>query len=168
MGKQNKFWQDLTSGKFSNMVKEASKGQRIAGAEEVFNIVKPMFAEQDDVEQFYGVFLTTSNEIIAIEKLFSGSIGSTAVFPREIVKRIIELKANALILAHNHPSGSTTPSLEDKAITVKICTALQTIDVALLDHIVVGYGYHSMGDSGWLEMVKARYRGFLTERFECL
>ena len=164
MNRRTKFWQDLSSGKFSNMVNEASKGRQIKEASEVFNVLKPLFAEQDDVEQFYGVFLTTSNEIIAIEKLFSGSIASAAVFPREIVKRIIELKANALILAHNHPSGSTTPSIEDKEITVKICTALQTIDVALLDHLVVGYGYHSMSDSGWLDIVNTRYKRFLTEK----
>jgi len=166
MGKRNRFWEELASGKFSNMVKETSKGQQIRGAEEVYNVVKPMFAEQDDVEQFYGIFLTTSNEIIAIEKLFSGSIASAAVFPREIVKRLIELKGNALILAHNHPSGSTTVSIEDKEMTVKICTALQTVDVALLDHLVIGYGYHSMADSGWLDTVKSRYKRFLTEEFK--
>jgi DNA repair protein RadC len=146
------------------MVREASMGRQIGNAAEVFNVVKPMFAEQGDVERFYGIFLNTNSEIIAIEQLFSGSIASAAVYPREIVKRILELKANALILAHNHPSGSTTPSLEDKVITTKICTALQTIDVRLLDHLIVGYGYHSMSESGWLDTIKARYKSFLAQR----
>jgi len=105
--------------------------------------------------------LNAKNRILAIEKMFSGTISSSAIYPRELIKRIITHKSSAIVLAH-HPSGCTEPSAEDKAITVKTAMALASIDVTLHDHIIIGDGFHSMADSGWLQSVRGRYNDLLS------
>jgi len=153
----SEFWQDLKSGRFAVMIKESSRGQTVSNSAEVYNILKPLIASHDDVEVLYGIFLNSKNRIIAIEKLFTGSIDQTAVYPREIVKKIIGHKADGLIIAHNHPSGETTPSSEDQAITMRIGFVLQIMGVPLHDHVIIGNGHYSMADSGWMENVKKRF-----------
>ncbi|MFC1814160.1 RadC family protein [Thermodesulfobacteriota bacterium] len=155
------FWQDLKSGRFASMVKESCKGQSVNNSREVYNIMKPMFAENDDVETIYCIFLDAKNNILAVEKMFTGTITASAVYPREIAKRIIALKACAFILTHNHPSGDINPSSEDKAITIKVGIAAESIDVSLHDHIIVGNGFHSMADTGWLKKVSSRFSNLL-------
>lgn len=155
------FWQDLKSGKFAAMVKESSKGQAVSNASEVCNVLKPMITEHDDIEVLYGIFLDAKNHIIAIENLFSGSITGTQVYPREILKRALSLKAVALILAHNHPSGDTTPSIEDKAITTHTAVVLTAMSISLHDHIIIGNDYYSMADSGWLRQELNRIKNLL-------
>ncbi len=71
------------------MVKESVRGKSLANPEEVYNTMKPMFAGQDDVKSFYVIFLNAKNKILKIEKMFSGSITSSSVYPREIVKRVL-------------------------------------------------------------------------------
>lgn len=150
------FWKDLKSGRFASMVKESSKGQSLNNSQEAYNVLKPLFTEEDDVEKLCVIFLDARNKIIAIEKVFSGTISSSAIYPRELIKQLINLKATAFIMAHNHPSGDPAPSAEDQAITVKIGIAAASIDVLLRDHIIVGDGYHSMADTGWLREVANR------------
>ncbi|MFC1789360.1 RadC family protein, partial [Thermodesulfobacteriota bacterium] len=150
MNNPSTFWEDLKSGHFVSMVKETSQGQTLSNSQEVYNVMKPLFAENDDVETVYCIFLNAKNRILAIEKMFSGTISSSAIYPRELVKRIIALKSAAIVLTHNHPSGFVEPSPEDKAITVRMAIALASIDVTLHDHIIIGDGFHSMADSGWL------------------
>ena len=157
----SQFWQDLKSGHFASMVKETSKGQRVSNSAEVYNIMKPLFAKEVDVEKVYLIFLDAQNKILGIEKLFSGSITSSTIYGREIVKRLIILKATAFLLIHNHPSGHTTPSKEDKSITIKAGIAAASIDVLLHDHIIIGDGYHSMADSGWMNKVSDRFSNLL-------
>ena len=95
------FWQDLKSGRFASMVKESAKGQRLSNSREAYNVLKPMLAENDDIEKVYVIFLDAQNKILAIEKVFSGSITAASIYSREIVKRIIHLKASAFVMAHN-------------------------------------------------------------------
>ncbi len=149
-----KFWNALKSGQFASMVKESSRGQKLSNSNDVYNIMKPLFAEHDDVESLYCIFLNAENKIIAIEKMFSGSINCTAIYPREIVKRILALKATSLIMTHNHPSGCTEPSREDRVITMKVGIALSGIDAALHEHIIVGDGYFSMADKGLIKIIR--------------
>ena len=95
---EKSFWQNLKSGKFARMVKEESRGQELSGANEVFNIIKPLFAENSDVERLYCIFLDTRNRIIAIEKMFSGTLSSSSIYPRELIKRVLVLKAGAVVI----------------------------------------------------------------------
>ena len=161
-GEATSFWEDLKSGRFASMVKESSKGNMVSNAREVCNIMKPFFARHDDVEKMYCIFLDTKNKIIAIEKLFSGSIRSSAVYPREIVKRVLETKSTAIILIHNHPSGCETPSSEDFMITAGITAALSSIDVTLHDHLIIGENYYSFSEQGWLTKAKQKYDEFIS------
>jgi len=124
---KTKFWKDLKSGKFVSLVKESSKGKNVNTSEEVYNIMRPVFAETDDVEVLYCIFLNTKNKILAIEKMFSGSIASSVVYPREIIKRIIALKSTAVIMVHNHPGGDSTPSGADKNVTAQLWTYCNTV-----------------------------------------
>ena len=162
MNNSSTFWKDLKSGHFVSMVKEASQGQTLSNSQEVYNVMKPLFAENDDVETVYCIFLNAKNRILAIEKMFSGTISSSAIYPRELIKRIIALKSSAIVLTHNHPSGFVEPSAEDKAITVRMAIALESIDVTLHDHIIIGDGFHSMADSGLLNTVKSKFNSLLS------
>ena len=155
------FWQDLKSGRFVSMVKESSKGQQLSNSQEVYNVLRPMFAEEDDVEKVYIIFMDAQNKILAIEKIFSGSITSASIYPREIIKRLIQLKASAFVMVHNHPSEDTTPSREDKSITIKVGIASASIDVVFHDHIIIGDGYYSMADTGWFKKVSQKFSSLL-------
>jgi DNA repair protein RadC len=159
----SQFWEDLKSGRFASMVKESSKGKCLSNSQEVYNVLKPMFKEQEDVEQFYIIFLDTKNKIIAIEKVFSGTIAASAIYCREIIKRLIGLQASAFVVSHNHPSGDTNPSLEDRSITIKIGIAAASIDVSFHDHIIIGDGYYSMADSGFMKTVSTQFKKMLAE-----
>jgi DNA repair protein RadC len=86
------------------------------------------------------VFLDLKLRIIAFEKLFFGTLNKTAVYPREVARRALHHNAHAIILAHNHPSGDPTPSIDDERLTDSMRDALSALDVKVLDHIVVGGG----------------------------
>lgn len=158
----SQFWEDLKSGRFASMVRESSMGQTVSNSEEVYNILKPLFANHDDVEVLYGIFLDAKNHIIDIQELSRGTLTASAVYPREVVKKVIKLKAAALVLAHNHPSGDTTPSPEDREVTARIGLVLHAMGVALHDHTIIGNGRHSMADSGWLRQVQDRFHESIT------
>lgn len=88
-------------------------------------------------EVFLVLFLTNQNKLLAAEEMFQGTIDGASVYPREIMKRALELNAAKIIVSHNHPSGDVLPSEADKALTRRIQTACNALDIALLDHIVV-------------------------------
>ena len=156
------FWDDLKSGKFTSMIKESSKGNAVSNAREGFNLMKPFYVSQDDIEKMYCIFMDAKNKILKIEKLFSGTIATAAVYPREIVKRVLELKSTAIILSHNHPSGDITPSSSDFAITARVQAALSSIDVALHDHLIIGKDFYSFAEHGFLEKTKQKYQDFIS------
>ena len=91
-----------------------------------------------ETEQFRVLFLDRKNTVIADEEQASGTVDHVPVYPREIVKRALELQASALILVHNHPSGDPTPSGEDRTMTRKISEAALTLGITLHDHLVIG------------------------------
>jgi DNA repair protein RadC len=80
--------------------------------------------------------------------MFQGTIDSTTVYPREVVKETLRLNATKVILAHNHPSGNSDPSQQDIGLTKKLKEILQIIDVKVLDHIIVGDDITSFTDMG--------------------
>lgn len=88
-------------------------------------------------EQFRILFLNSKNRLIADELQEVGTVDQTPVYPREVVKRALELEASAIILVHNHPSGDTTPSKADIQLTRKIIQACEAVGIALHDHVIV-------------------------------
>ena len=95
---------------------------------------------REQVEQFRVLFLDNRNRLLADEAQGRGTVNHTPVYPREVVKRALELQATALILVHNHPSGDPTPSAEDVAMTQDVKSAAATLGLALHDHVIVGNG----------------------------
>lgn len=89
-------------------------------------------------EVFLVMFLDNQNRIIESAELFQGTVDGAAVYPREVVKAALAVNAASVILAHNHPSGNTTPSEADKRITQTIKDALAVVEIKTLDHIIVG------------------------------
>lgn len=89
-------------------------------------------------EVFAVVFLDQSHRVITFEEMFRGTISSASVHPREVVKRALAINAAAVVLAHNHPSGTPEPSQADILITDQIRNALALVDIRVLDHIVIG------------------------------
>ena len=96
-----------------------------------------------DIEQFRILFLDKRNQLIADEVQQEGTVDHTPVYPREVVKRALELSATAIILVHNHPSGDPTPSAADIEMTKRIARAAEPLGVALHDHIIVGKDGHA-------------------------
>ncbi|QDC43395.1 RadC family protein [Methylophilus medardicus] len=88
-------------------------------------------------EVFGIMFLDAQNRLIAFETLFEGSLMQTSVYPREVVKRALDLNAAALILSHNHPGGNALPSAADEQLTQCLKEALNLVDIRVLDHIIV-------------------------------
>ena len=102
-------------------------------------------------EAFGVLFLDTKHQLIAFEVLFQGTINSASVYPREVVKRVLEHNAAAVIFTHNHPSGLPEPSAADTKITQRLKDALALVDVRVLDHVIVGTdGTSSMAEAGLL------------------
>jgi DNA repair protein RadC len=89
-------------------------------------------------EHFSVMYLNAQHRLITCEVMFSGTIDGAAVYPRVVARRALELGACAVILAHNHPSGSTQPSNADKQITFKLRDALALFEIRMLDHIIIG------------------------------
>ncbi len=94
-------------------------------------------------EEFRVLFLDRKNVLIADEVQNRGTVDHTPVYPREIVKRALELSASSIILVHNHPSGDPTPSKADIAMTREVVTAARTLGIAVHDHLVIGRGGHA-------------------------
>ena len=91
-------------------------------------------------EVFAVLFLDAQQRLLRMEEMFRGTVTQTSVYPREIVRRALEINASAVVLAHNHPSGVAEPSRADDHLTQTLRAALQLIDVKVLDHLIVGRG----------------------------
>jgi len=92
----------------------------------------------EPTERFHVLFLDRKNRVIADEEQQRGTVDHTPVYPREVVRRALELHASALILVHNHPSGDPTPSRADIDMTRQVRDAAQAVGIALHDHVVIG------------------------------
>jgi DNA repair protein RadC len=89
-------------------------------------------------EVFWVIFLDAHNRVLAAEEMFRGTLTQTSVFPREVVKRAMQVNAAAAIFAHNHPSGIAEPSRPDESLTQALKHTLALVDVKVLDHFIVG------------------------------
>jgi DNA repair protein RadC len=91
-----------------------------------------------ETEQFRILYLDRKNVLIADEEQARGTVDHVPVYPREVVKRALELNASALILVHNHPSGDPTPSESDITMTAQVQDAAQVLGITLHDHLIIG------------------------------
>jgi len=102
-------------------------------------------------EVFAVLFLDNKHRVIGFEKMFYGTVDGAAVYPREVVRRVLEYNAASVIVAHNHPSGVAEPSQADRDVTERLRRALDLIDVRILDHLVIGDGHwESFSRRGWV------------------
>ncbi len=100
-------------------------------------------------EKFKVLFLDAKNQVIEEKTLSEGTVDSSAVYPREIIKAALRHHASSLIFAHNHPSGDPAPSSCDREITKELVFAFQTVQICVLDHIIIGHNrYFSFADQG--------------------
>ena len=103
-------------------------------------------------EVFAILLLDSQHRVIQFVELFRGTINSASVYPRDVVSLVLEKKAAAVIVCHNHPSGVAEPSQADRRITERLKSALGTIDVSLLDHMVIGdREIVSFAERGWID-----------------
>jgi DNA repair protein RadC len=105
-------------------------------------------------EVFTVIFLDSSHAIIDSEIVAEGTLNVNTVYPREIIKRALELHAAALIIAHNHPSGSLAPSTQDIKLTKTLALLCRYMQLQLLDHLIIGDGSYSFADNGLMDSVR--------------
>lgn len=124
--------------------------QKISSSQTVFEIFQPMLGDLPH-EEFWVLYLSRANNIIAKERISLGGTAGTVIDVKIIMKYALECLCNGIILVHNHPSGNKNPSSQDKQITGKIKSACETMDVQLLDHVIIGdTKYLSFADEGLL------------------
>jgi len=99
--------------------------------------LKLKFADKER-EVFGVIYMDSQHGILNFDELFQGTIDAASVYPREVVKAALAHNAAAVILTHNHPSGTPEPSTADENITKRIISELETVDIRVLDHLVVG------------------------------
>lgn len=129
---------------------EALQQKKIDSSHSVFELMQPIIGELPH-EEFWIVYLNNSNRVIHKNQLSKGGITGTLVDIRLVMKTAIEVGATGLILAHNHPSGTLKPSDADKQITKKVKTASESLDIKVIDHLIVTEkAYFSFADEGML------------------
>ena len=121
---------------------EAMERPVVASWEKLLAYCRAAMGREAD-EQFRVLFLNRRNELIADEVQQKGTVDHTPVYPRQVVKRALELGATALIMVHNHPSGDPTPSAADIAMTREVKEAAEKLGIVLHDHVVIGRRGHS-------------------------
>ncbi len=129
---------------------EALEMKKITSSHSVFELMQPILGELPH-EEFWILYLNNSNKVIQKTQLSKGGITGTLVDVRLVIKTALEVGAVALILAHNHPSGTLQPSEQDKALTQKLKAGAASLDIKVLDHIIVTEkSYFSFADEGIL------------------
>lgn len=127
---------------------EALLQKKIESSHSVFDLMQPIIGELPH-EEFWIVYLNNSNKVIHKNQLSKGGITGTLVDVRLVMKTAIEVGATGIILAHNHPSGTLKPSEADKQITKKLKTAAESLDIKVLDHLIITEKeYFSFADEG--------------------
>lgn len=129
---------------------DAEKIHKISSSKDAFELLYPLMGELEH-EEFWIVYLNNSNKVIHKSQLSKGGITGTLVDVRLVMKQALELGAIGIVLAHNHPSGTLKPSAADKQITRKLQTAGESLDIKVLDHLILTErNYLSFADKGIL------------------
>jgi len=129
---------------------EALEKKKITSSASVFELMQPVIGELPH-EEFWIVYLNNSNKVIQKNQLSKGGITGTLVDVRLALKTALEVGATGIILAHNHPSGTLKASEADKQLTLKLSTAAKSLDIKVLDHLIITEkAYFSFADEGML------------------
>jgi len=122
-----------------HMAESLKRDSALENPIQVRNYLKSML--RDEPHEVFGcLFLDNKHRVLTFEILFYGSINTAQVYPRQVVKRALAHNAASVILCHNHPSGITDPSVDDRVLTKRLMAALELVDVAVLDHLIIGDG----------------------------
>jgi len=133
------------------LAENMKRGDVLSSPESVLKFARVRLAGLTN-EAFMVIFLNVKNEVLDYTLLHEGTIDSVAIYPRRIIETALSKHAAGIILVHNHPSGNPAPSREDKALTSEITSAARTLDIRVLDHIVVGKaGYFSFLENNILD-----------------
>lgn len=129
---------------------EALEKKKITSSKSVFELMQPIIGELQH-EEFWIIYLNNSNKVIQKSQLSKGGITGTLVDVRLVLKNALEFGATGIILSHNHPSGTLKPSEADKQITLKLKTAAESLDIKVLDHLIITEkAYFSFADENIL------------------
>lgn len=133
-------------GRRTSLKAALDSGVSLSSPQKVFEIMQPLIRDLDH-EECWVLFLSKANRMIAREMVSSGGLDSTVIDNRAIIRKALDKKASALILVHNHPSGSALPSRADITQTQALNKALKTCDLSLMDHIIISRdAYYSFAD----------------------
>lgn len=129
---------------------EALERKKIISSAQAFEVLQPVMGDLTH-EEFWVVYLSPSNKVLATRCISKGGITGTMADSRMIFKEALQLNSTAMILAHNHPSGNLTPSQPDKSLTRKLVQAGDLMDIKVMDHLIVTeHQYYSFADEGEL------------------
>lgn len=141
---------ELSRRRFVSDDKDSVQIRAVVSSRDAFNLLRPVLTDLDH-EEFWVLMLNKAGKVIAKQCLATGGIDSTVVDVRILLKKCIENKAVAMVVAHNHPSGNIKPSHYDKRLTGRIVNASSLVDIKLCDHIIIaGDCYYSFSDEGEL------------------
>ncbi len=127
---------------------ELAEKEKISSPSDTVVFLKALIGSSKD-EIFYAIFMNASNKILFYDEINRGVVNKSAVYPRKIVELALKHNATSVIVAHNHPGGGCNPSQNDIIATEAVLKALKTVDISLLDHIIVtDKNYYSFKDNG--------------------
>ena len=116
--------------------RQIAQGDLLSSPDKVKSFLTLWLADRP-YEVFAALFLDNQNRLLSAEELFRGTLSQTAVYPREVARRALELNAGAILYSHNHPSGVAEPSHADRLLTDALRNTLQLLEIRTLDHIIV-------------------------------
>ena len=132
---------------------EDARTRQIRNPQDAVSVLRPLFMDSV-VESFYVVYLNRANRILRLECVSVGGMTGTVVDVRLVFKRALELRASALVLSHNHPSGNDSPSESDRKLTKQFVHAGKLLDILVIDHVIIaGSRYFSFAEEGTLNQL---------------
>ncbi len=136
---------------------------QIYSSKQVFEYLLPSMRDLKR-EIFTAVYLNARNQIVYESIVSTGSLTTSAIYPREIMNQAYRVAAAAVVFSHNHPSGSTNASAEDRRVTRELVVAGEAIQVSVVDHLIIGENnYYSFADEGYIDKCKQDYQKFIRD-----
>lgn len=165
-----KYRTELDENRHNVLVKESATNyntDNLNNPELIVNVLNDCFSMNRLAEEhLYLIALDTKNKAVGVFEVSHGTVNTTLVNPREIFIRLLLVGASSFVISHNHPSGDCTPSKEDVQITRRLKECADMMGIMLLDHIIVGDGYSSLKESGYISQergISKRNISFLVE-----